>query len=67
MDKDLTFHPITNKNNKKIINKFAPSMNFFDPDALIKKRNNKKIIQIQKERNQKMLKECTFEPCKIIN
>ena len=64
LDKNLTFRPKINKNNNIIINKFAPSMNLFERDALIKKRNNKKIILLQKERAQKMLKECTFEPCK---
>ena len=62
VEKDLTFHPKTNKNNKILLRKFAPSMNFFERNALIKKRNDKKKILLQRERSQKMLKECTFEP-----
>ena len=62
IDKELTFHPKTNKNNKILLNKFAPSLNFFERNALIKNRNNKKMALLQKERSQKMLKECTFEP-----
>jgi hypothetical protein len=63
IEKDLTFHPKTNKNNKILIGKFAPKMNFFERNNLIKNRNDKKRIILQKERSQKMLKECTFEPC----
>lgn len=63
-EKDLTFYPKTNKNNKKLINKFAPSLNFFERSALIKNRNDQKKIIIQRERSQKMMKECTFEPGK---
>ena len=46
-----------------MIGKFAPKMNFFERNNLIKNRNDKKRIILQKERSQKMLKECTFEPC----
>ena len=63
MEKDLTFKPKTNKNNKELIDKFAPSMNFFERNKIIKNRNDKKKIILQKESSQKMLKECTFEPC----
>ena len=63
-EKDLTFYPKTNKNNTKLINKFAPSLNFFKRSALIKNRNDQKMIIIQRERSQKMMKECTFEPGK---
>ena len=42
-------------------------MNFFERNALIKKRNEKKKIILQRERSQKMLKECTFEPCQTKN
>ena len=63
-EKDLTFYPKTNKNNTKLINKFAPSLNFFERSALIKNRNDQKKIIIQRERSQKMMKECTFEPGK---
>ena len=63
-EKDLTFHPKTNKNNRILLDKFSPKMDFFQRNALIKKRNEKKIIVLQRERSQKMLKECTFEPCK---
>ena len=63
-EKDLTFYPKTNKNNTKLINKFAPSLNFFERSALIKNRNDQKMIIIQRERSQKMMKECTFEPGK---
>ena len=67
VDKDLTFQPKTNKNNKIILNKFSAKMNFFQRNDLIKKRNEKKIMILQKERSQKLLKECTFEPCKDKN
>ena len=63
-EKELTFHPKTNKNNRILLDKFSPKMDFFQRNALIKKRNEKKIIVLQRERSQKMLKECTFEPCK---
>ena len=63
-EKDLTFYPKTNKNNSKLINKFAPSLNFFERSALIKNRNDQKKKIIQQERSQKMMKECTFEPGK---
>jgi len=63
-EKDLTFYPKTNKNNIKLINKFAPSLNFFERSALIKNRNDQKKKIIQRERSQKMMKECTFEPGK---
>ena len=62
IEKDFTFHPKTNKNNKILLGKFAPSMNFFERNALIKNRNDKKKIILQRERSKKMLKECTFEP-----
>ena len=42
MEKDLTFKPKTNKNNKELIDKFAPSMNFFERNKIIKNRNDKK-------------------------
>ena len=64
VEKDLTFYPKTNKNNIKLINKFAPSLNFFERSALIKNRNDQKKIIIQRERSEKMMKECTFEPGK---
>ena len=64
MEKDLTFRPKTNKNNKIILNKISPKMDFFQRNDLIKKRNEKKIIILQKERSQKLLKECTFDPLK---
>ena len=67
VDKDLTFKPKTNKNNKIILNKFSAKMDFFQRNDLIKKRNEKKIMILQKERSQKLLKECTFEPCKDKN
>jgi len=67
VEKDLTFFPKTNKNNKILLGKFAPSMNFFERNDIIKNRNNQKKIILQRERSQKMLKECTFEPCKNIN
>ena len=57
VDKDLTFQPKTNKNNKIILNKFSAKMNFFQRNDLIKKRNEKKIMILQKERSQKLLKE----------
>ena len=63
-EKDLTFKPKTNKNNKILLDKFLPNMDFFQRNELMKKRNEKKIIVLQRERSQKMLKECTFEPCK---
>ena len=63
-EKELTFYPKTNKNNRILLDKFSPKMDFFQRNALIKKRNEKKIIVLQRERSQKMLKECTFEPCK---
>ena len=66
VEKDLTFFPKTNKNNKILLGKFAPSMNFFERNDIIKNRNNQKKIILQRERSQKMLKECTFEPCKNI-
>ena len=64
VEKDLTFYPKTNKSNKIYLNKISPKMDFFQRNELLKKRNEKKIIILQKERSQKMLKECTFEPCK---
>ena len=64
VEKDLTFYPKTNKSNKIYLNKISPKMDFFQSNELLKKRNEKKIIILQKERSQKMLKECTFEPCK---
>ena len=67
IEKDLTFHPKTNKNNKIILNKISPKMDFFQRNDLIKKRNEKKIIILQKERSQKLLKECTFDPLKNKN
>ena len=67
VEKDLTFFPKTNKNNKILLGKFAPSMNFFERNDIIKNRNNQKKIILQRERSQKMLKECTFEPCKNSN
>ena len=63
----MTFKPKTNKNNKIILNKFSAKMDFFQRNDLIKKRNEKKIMILQKERSQKLLKECTFEPCKDKN
>ena len=66
VEKELTFFPKTNKNNKILLGKFAPSMNFFERNDIIKNRNNQKKIILQRERSQKMLKECTFEPCKNI-
>ena len=42
-------------------------MDFFQRNDLIKKRNEKKIIILQKERSQKLLKECTFDPLKSNN
>ena len=67
MEKDLTFHPKTNKNNNILIERFAPSMDFFERNALIKKRNEKKKLILQRERSQRMLKECSFEPFKNNN
>ena len=67
VEKDLTFFPKTNKNNKILLGKFAPSMNFFERNDIIKNRNNQKKIILQRERSQKMLKECTFEACKNSN
>ena len=67
VEKDLTFYPKTNKSNKIYLNKISPKMDFFQRNELLKKRNEKKIIILQKERSQKMLKECTFEPCKNNN
>ena len=67
IEKDFTFKPKTNKNNKVILNKFSPKMDFFQRNDLIKKRNEKKIIILQKERSQKLLKECTFDPLKSNN
>ena len=67
IEKDLTFHPKTNKNNKIILNKISPKMDFFQRNDLIKKRNEKKIIILQKERSQKLLKECSFDPLKNKN
>ena len=64
VEKELTFQPKTNQNNRIYLNKFSPKMDFFQRNDLIKKRNEKKIILLQKERSQKLLKECTFEPCK---
>jgi len=63
-EKDLTFKPKTNKNNKILLDKLSPKMDFFQRNDLIKKRNEKKIITLQRECSQKLLKECTFEPCK---
>ena len=63
-EKDLTFKPKTNKNNKILLDKLSPKMDFFQRNDLLKKRNEKKIITLQRERSQKLLKECTFEPCK---
>ena len=60
MENDLTFHPKTNKNNNLLIERFAPSMDFFERNALIKKRNEKKKLILQRERSQRMLKECSF-------
>ena len=42
VEKDLTFFPKTNKNNKILLGKFAPSMNFFERNDIIKNRNNQK-------------------------
>ena len=61
-ESNLTFSPITNKENNNILKKFAPKMNFFQRNDLIKKRNDKKMILLQKENEQNKLKECTFEP-----
>ena len=63
-EKDLTFKPKTNRNNKILLDKISPKMDFFQRNDLLKKRNEKKIITLQRERSQKLLKECTFEPCK---
>ena len=63
-EKDLTFKPKTNKNNKILLDKLSPKMDFFQRNDLIKKRNEKKIITLQRECSKKLLKECTFEPCK---
>ena len=63
-EKDLTFKPKTNRNNKILLDKLSPKMDFFQRNDLLKKRNEKKIITLQRERSQKLLKECTFEPCK---
>ena len=51
MDKELTFSPKTNNNNKILLKKFTPSMNAFERKALIIKRNNKKWIILQKEKS----------------
>ena len=64
LDKELTFNPKTNKNDNKILlSKFSKKMDFFERNDVIKKRNEKKIIILQRERSKKLLKECTFEPC----
>ena len=64
LEKELTFQPKTNKNdNKKLLSKFSQEMDFFQRNDIIKKRNEKKIIILQRERSKKLLKECTFDPC----
>ena len=64
LDKELTFNPKTNKkDNKILLSKFSKKMDFFERNDVIKKRNEKKIIILQRERSKKLLKECTFEPC----
>ena len=64
LDKDLTFQPKTNKSeNKILLSKFSKEMDFFQRNDVIKKRNEKKIVILQRERSKNLLKECTFEPC----
>ena len=67
-DKELTFQPKTNKSDNKILlSKFSDKMDFFQRNDVIKKRNEKKIVILQRERSNKLLKECTFEPCQEKN
>ena len=65
LENELTFYPKTNKNNnKKILNRFGHSLNFFERNAIIKNRSEQKKERLKKERNIELLKECTFKPCK---
>ena len=64
IEKDETFCPKTNKNKQKFINKFSPKMDFFQRSAHLKNKSEQKIVTLQKECSQKLLKECIFEPCK---
>ena len=66
IEKDETFCPKTNKNKQKFINKFSPKMDFFQRSAHLKNKSEQKIVTLQKECSQKLLKECIFEPCKEI-
>ena len=64
MEKEYTFFPKTNKNKKKLLNKFDPSINFYERNDFIKNIKEAKIKKLESERFKELLKECTFEPCK---
>lgn len=63
IEKEFTFFPKTNKNNKQILKKFGTPLNFFERSELFKKRNAQKKAKLKLELSNRLLEECTFEPC----
>ena len=64
IEKEFTFFPKINKNSNILLNKFSPSMNFFERSDLIKSKNKEKLKNLENERLNELLKECTFKPYK---
>ena len=60
----FTFRPKINKNDKILLYKFNPSMNFFERNEIIKKRIEQKLLKLERARSQDLLKECTFNPAR---
>ena len=63
--KKYTFKPKINKNDKILLCKFEPSMDFLERNEIIKKRKEQKLNKLERARSQDLLKECTFSPAKI--
>ena len=59
---EYSFRPKINKNNKILITKFSPSMDFFQRSEIIKKRNAQKKSKLERARSEELFKECTFNP-----
>ena len=64
IEKEFTFFPKINKNSNILLNKFPPSMNFFERSDLIISKNKEKLKNLENERLNELLKECTFKPYK---
>ena len=62
LNKKYSFRPKINSNNKILLTKFSPSMNFFQRSEVIKKRNAQKQSKLERACSEELFKECTFSP-----